>query len=514
MSTDDDPSGLDLAHVRGAKTAFSDFVSVVGGRLGSTLLSVVTVTMTTRILAPSAYGVFAYFAIISTLIFSLTSSWTSSAVVRYGREELETVGHMRAVTWGRWRITWPLIVIVPFVVVMFELAGAFPVGFGWSFVALATSYGLLSILADHVLYVMDAAGEMKRSAIGAISQQSLVVLTVLVMFTTGVSHSPELIAAASTLGLALVTVIFGRRHWRLAFWPPARDIALIHRMRRFSYPMVGFTLSQYLISSVDIFVIRGFLNIGAAGIYAVAYRSYSLLQQSATASGQVLTPLFVSLQRHAREDVIRRYLERIVPQLTLFVSTIVGMAAPFIFWAVPIVFGGRYSAAGLPLVVLLLAAALFWISNLLAPIIVLYERTRIVATVNALAAVANLSVDVLLIGPFGVGIVGAGIATAAALGLITIVYWRTACRYAKAERAAAPLAVAPALVGVGVSMLASGVWRVVAAVTTSLVVALLVQSLARVFTIEDASLIDRLDMPARGRPAARRLVVVLARIRT
>ena len=59
----------------------------------------------------------------ATLIFTITSAWTSTAVSRYAREELEEHGRMAAVTWGRAVITVPLSVLAATVVPVLMLNG-------------------------------------------------------------------------------------------------------------------------------------------------------------------------------------------------------------------------------------------------------------------------------------------------------------------------------------------------------------------------------------------------------
>src|SRR5215203_3314325 len=94
--------------VRGAATVFSDFASVLGARFTSSVLSLVSALITTRILDPDGYGVVAYVSVIALLVFTVTSSWTSAAVSRYGREELENRGSILAVTWARAQISAPV----------------------------------------------------------------------------------------------------------------------------------------------------------------------------------------------------------------------------------------------------------------------------------------------------------------------------------------------------------------------------------------------------------------------
>src|SRR4051812_34113908 len=131
--------------------------------------------MSTRILQPAGYGTVAYFTVIATLVFTITSAWTSTAVARYGREQLDRYGSMRAVSWARFSITAPLIALATAIVPVLKLVGALPAEFTWAFTALAVGFGALWILSEHVTYMLEAAGRMKLSAVGLIVQQASVV---------------------------------------------------------------------------------------------------------------------------------------------------------------------------------------------------------------------------------------------------------------------------------------------------------------------------------------------------
>src|SRR3954453_12689553 len=65
--------------VRGAATVFSDVASVMGARVASMVLSLASVLLVTHLLSPSAYGGLPFFTMLSTLVFTITSGWTSTA---------------------------------------------------------------------------------------------------------------------------------------------------------------------------------------------------------------------------------------------------------------------------------------------------------------------------------------------------------------------------------------------------------------------------------------------------
>jgi O-antigen/teichoic acid export membrane protein len=494
--------------VRGARSVFSDYAAVLGARFVSVLLSLCSVLMSTRILQPAGYGVVAYFTVIATLVFTITSAWTSTAVARYGREQLDRHGSMANVSWARFAITTPLIAVATVVVPVLKLVGALPPELTWSFTALAVGFGVLWILSEHVTYMLEAAGRMKLSAVGLIVQQAAVVGSLAVIYITGKGESPIVIACISVISMLVVTGVLAATLWKVAFWPPVLDRPLVRRIFRFSVPMIAFTASQYLIRSADLVVIRAYTTPISVGIYAVAYQAYTILQTLAAAAPPVLTPLFVSLHEGQHDGVIRRYFERVVPQLTFIGALLAGLSLPLISILVPVVFGDSFSDADVPLSILMLALVLFFTSNLYAPIIVLYERTRAVGVLNAVAAAINIGGDILLVGPLHLGIAGAAIATTAALAVISGGYVVVARTCIGEARWPNPLVLLPVVAGLAVTLAASGAYATAGAFAVVVAAAVAVQVLVRPFDAGDAELIQALDIPG---PAKRALIRVLLR---
>jgi O-antigen/teichoic acid export membrane protein len=485
--------GSVAAGVRGGGTVFSDYSAILAARLGSVVLSLCSVLMSTRILQPTGYGIVAYFTVVAMLIFTVTSAWTSTAVARYGREELERDGSMTGVTWARFTLTVPLMVVATICVPLLKVAGALPAAFPWSLTVLAVVFGALCVASEHVTYMLEAAGRMKLSAVGMLLQQALVVAGLAVILVVG-GRSPVTIAWLSVGATLAVTLAFGWQIRRVAFWPPLFDRALLKRIVAFSLPMVAFTVSQYVIRSVDLVVIQAYGSAVSVGVYAVAYQGYTVLQSLAAAAPPVLTPLFVSLQEANNDTVIRRYLERVVPQITFAASVAAGLCIPLIPVFVPIVFGRAFADASTPLAILMVAWVLFFVSNLLAPIIVLHERTRAVGAINVAAAVANIVLDVILIGPLDAGITGAAIATTVALGMIVAVYLRTARSCVRA-RSHLWIVATPVVAGLVPALTLDGAAAVGAGVAAVAASAAVIQILIRPFAAEDANLVAALDIP-------------------
>ena len=489
--------------VRGAATAVRDYMSVLGARGASLLLSLVSVMISTRILQPVGYGLVTLVALIGTLIFTIASAWTYTAVFRFGREELETSGHVRTVTWARVALTLPLVALVSGALVVLAASGDLPPDLGWTLVGLAVLLGVSQITADHVILLMEAVGRMRLSAIGILANQAVLVGLFALIYVTHVAATPTGVLVAMTASSILLTCWFGGLMWRIGIWPPAFTRSVTGQILTFSIPMIAFTVSQYVVNAVDLVVIRAFGSIADVGVYAVAYRSYAVLQNLALASGPVLTPLFISLHLAGRGKILRRYVERLVPQGMLVGATVLGLAAPLARPLVPIVFGRSFAAAADPAILLLAATLLMFVSQLYAPVIVLHKRTVTIALANVSAAFINVVGDVILIGWLHTGIVGAAAATTMAIGCICIWYGASARRLVGSTRLPNLTFLAPLIVGVA-SALTLPEWLALPIGEIGTIAAAgIVLGTQRPVGPEDVDLLERLDLPA---PVKRRIV--------
>jgi O-antigen/teichoic acid export membrane protein len=224
-----------VLRVRGVASAFTDYVSVLSARFSSVVLSLVTIAMSSRILGPTGYATIAYVAVLSGLVFAITSAWTAAAVSRYGREELETGGEVSSVTWARFVIAAPLLVLCAIVIAGLELAGALPPELTWSYAALAYACGIFLVTAEHMICVVEVNGRMKLSAVWIVVGQLLVGAGLAIILISGVSKTPLTVVALIAGSQLLVTVALAAQS-RSALWPPVLHRSILRRIITFSLP--------------------------------------------------------------------------------------------------------------------------------------------------------------------------------------------------------------------------------------------------------------------------------------
>ena len=495
--------------IRGLTTVVGDLSSVAGARLLTAVLSVGGSIATTHLLSPASYAVIAYMGVGATLMLVAGSGWTSAAVARFGREELERTAGMRGVVWARAAITAPIVVAALIVLVSLEAAGDLPAELTWPYVWLTAGIGVLGVACDQIIVVLQAFGRMRAGArAGAARQVMLFVGLVALLAAAGGSRRSPLTVAWLMLAVGLVltaALTFMLRGHGL--WPPRLERAQLRRVLAFSLPLVAFSASQYVMSSIDIVVLRAFRPAAEVGTYALAYSGYSTLQSLVASLTVVLIPLLVSLSVGGRGELIVRSFQRLLPAAVLLASTIGGLLAPIAALLIPIVFGAGFEGAAKPFAILVAALTLLVTASCVAPILMLNERTGVTAAISVAALAVNLGGDLISVGWLGLGGDGPALATTAALALTAGGYVAVACRDLRAVPALHPGLLVPLIGGIVPSVLGSPPLGLACAAGS----AGLVLALHPPIDAADAELIARLDLPSWLRAPLTRAIIRLAR---
>lgn len=482
---------------------------MTGAQVATLGLGVLTVVLTARILTPEEYVVIVYMTLGATFITFVSCGWSNAAVMRYGREELDRTASIRRSAWARAALTLPIVVVAGALLPTLKGVGILPAEFTWIYVWLTLALGLFFVAGEQLNVVLNAAGRMRLAAAATAARQALLVVGLMAIATSVTGHSILAVAwltvlVAAALSLALLLALRG-----LQMWPPTLDRPQLRRMVIFSLPLIAFAASQYGMRSVDVIVLRVFSAPEDVGIYALAYQSYTMLQSLAVAITIVLIPLFVSLREGGREELVARYFERIVPQLVFATSVVAGLLAPLVVLLVPFAFGDAFEEAARPLALLMAALALFAAASLLAPILMLHERTRETAVINVAALGLNVVGDIVLIGLLGAGIAGPAIATTAALAVIVAGYFVIVRRDLRTAPVLSFALVLPLGAGLLPAVLVAGALGVSGGFTACALVTIAVLWRVPLFAHEDADLVARLDLPV---PIRRRIAAVITRL--
>ena len=492
--------------IGGTETAGRDLLSVSSAQAVAAVLTGLTVVLATHLLTPAGYAVLAYVQLVGLLLLYVTSSWTAAALVRYGREELERHGTLRATSTARLAISGPLLGVGVVVALVLELGGWLPDQVGWQFVGLGIALGIGLTATEHLVGLLQAEGRMRVSALALVGRQAVVVVGFAAVGVVGAGGDP-LTLATITVGAGLVlALVLARTAERDALWPRGIDRAVLRRLVLFSTPLIAFTLGQYVLRSVDLVVLGIFTTAAEVGLYAVAYQVLMVLQQLPSAAPAVLSPLFVSMRERRGPEHSRRYLEVFVPQLVWLAALLVGIAAPLVEPLIRLVLGEDYAGAAPPLTILLGALLLFAYASFVVPVLLAEESTKAMAAATALAALVNVAGDVVAVGVLNLGPRGPALATCLALGALAVLYLRAAARAVSAATGFRPLLLLPGLAGVVAAATLPNSFVLLVPLLGVPLLALAIARLDHVFAAPGRSILNHLPMPARLRAPADRLL--------
>lgn len=177
----------------------------------------------------------------------------------------------------------------------------------------------------------------------------------------------------------------------------------------FSLPTIPDSLSAWLVSSSDRYVIGYFLGAASVGVYSAGYALGVIPVTFAVVLAFVLSPTLSKLYDEGKISEVKTYLSY---SLKYFLA----LAIPFVFGAAilaePVLrlfTTAEIASQGYFVVPLVALGVLFWGAyGVVSHILVLVKKTKIMALVWIIAAVANLGLNIALVPHLG--ILGAAIA--------------------------------------------------------------------------------------------------------
>jgi O-antigen/teichoic acid export membrane protein len=192
----------------------------------------------------------------------------------------------------------------------------------------------------------------------------------------------------------------------------------------FGLPTVPSNIAGWIVASSDRYVIGYFLGVASVGVYSAGYVIGSIPYMVAVVLGLVLTPALSKLYDEGRMNEVKTH-------LSYSLKYLLALAIPFVFGAAilakPVLSmfsTSEIAAEGYFIVPLVALGTLFVaVYVVIAHILILVKRTKVIGATWILCALINLGLNILVVPR--IGILGAAISTlisyALALG-ITVYY--------------------------------------------------------------------------------------------
>ena len=404
------------------KSSFSDFSHLVSATFITLFLQIGTTALSTRILGPDNYGKLTLFLMVAQLIFLFGISWTSAAVMRYGREEFVKTGKINKTFWGRNVILLPPLIVFSILIFLFKDRILEYINLQDTVLLMLMFYILGNMLLDYTQYVQQAIGQLKLFAKTKVFQKLLSIIGLFGIFIIpSISKSVLTVIGVSVIaffGTFFVFICFFKKDY---FVPFEIERAYIKKIFTFSYPAIWGSGSAYIISYIDIIVIKKYLNIADVGIYSLSYQGFMALQTVSMSLIAVLGPMMVTFLAEDREDLIKIFVGRIIRQGVLFWSIFLSMVIFFASIFIPIVFGKTFEGSVWPFSILMLGLAFNCMGSFYSPILTTYELIKHMMVINVMMAFINLIGDFILVPRMGIS--GAAIASSFSFAFSSILYF-------------------------------------------------------------------------------------------
>ena len=185
----------------------------------------------------------------------------------------------------------------------------------------------------------------------------------------------------------------------------------------FALPFVPSNIASWIVASSNRYAIGYFLGVASVGVFSAGYAIGSIPYMMAVALGIVLTPALSKLYDESRMNEVKTY-------LSYSLKYLLALAIPFVFGAAILAKSvlsmfstSEIAAEGYFVLPLVALGTLFLaIYVLMANILILVKRTKVIGATWILCALINLGLNILVVPR--IGILGAAISTLISYALV------------------------------------------------------------------------------------------------
>ncbi len=485
----------DLSERAGVKTSFWDYLSLLSSNLLLIPVQILSAVMTTRILGPEGYGHIALYNMVVGLGLMASVDWTAGSVLRFGREEYELREKMNYTFWARMMIMAPCLFLWLAFVLLFKSRISQYIGMPVWAAGLLIGSVFLGAVNNYLIYILQVIRRMQAYAAIQVIGSVLSVAGIALIFFKVFPWNFLSVIILTLLSATITAVIM------YGFWvpgsillPPKIDQKTLRGVFLFSFPVIFGSLSAYIVSWVDVMVIKQYLNLSDVGGYQVAYQVFTIGLAVIGAASTLTTPILISFFANGREDLILHYSTRVASQAFLIWSVIVGVVLAVSPIAFRLAFSSQFAVSAFYFQFLSFGLALNVVSVFCNGTMMAYKLIKPTVAVNILMALLNLLGDFLLIPTYGA--VGAAISTSVAFGTSGLLCLLICQRRLKVNLWWQLILFLPVFISLGISRLVSGQGTPFLAIGITLATGYYLAKALQLFQSEDLALLDYIQMPA------------------
>lgn len=397
------------------------YLGVMALRGLSQLLALLYVALVTAVVSPAEFGRFNLVLSVALVLGAALLSWPNQALLRYGREDLQSQGTFGGILGARLALHGLLLLFILPVLLLFSpyLASVLDVQ-PWP---LALMLGLVLVVfpaADLSTVVAQVGSRFFAYGLSPLIQR-LAQLAVLGLVLVGVPMSWDVLLWGNVAGYAIAAALVA---WMVP-WASMRPVYFdpnqIKRIFSYSWAMPLASLSAFLMSQMGLWFLGYFNGVDTVGIYAWAFNVSLLATSLLVPLSAVLAPRTIDLHIANRRQDLLDFL-RLSSGVIILAAALLPAGLGLLLFFVPLLPLGAYSAALGPLLIFTAGTVFQLGMALMEPVMFAHERlvTRTVLLISGMAVLSVVQ-NLLLIPPWGME--GAALATAGAYAFGMAVEW-------------------------------------------------------------------------------------------
>jgi len=399
--------------------AFWNYLSVFAGRFGSALLSVLLLALIARKLLPEGYGRFSLFLMVANFISLIFLNWPNSAVIRFGKESFiqkknisEVIGSVLII----FLCTYSLSIILTLV---FKNSVEAYIGKGTGLFLLLFIFVFTSMFYDLLPYVLQSIGKMKVYGFLPLIEKSatLIFFLFFIYFKKLTAIDVIIIYLLGQVIMIIVAILYLEKKYIL---PLKYSFEYLRKIVGYSWPMIFGAVSAFLISWIDVIIIKKYFQISDVGMYSLAYRGMTFFLTLSISTTSLAIPMVISFRTLSQPNLLNLYIDELIPQgvflFSILISAVIVISGPVIFF----VLGPAYSNSVLPFVVLIAGVSFNSIGCFYSGFISAYDLILKSVAISVFLSVVKILGSLILIPKYD--LVGAAFATTFAFTICNLLY--------------------------------------------------------------------------------------------
>ncbi|MGV8162092.1 MAG: oligosaccharide flippase family protein [Candidatus Nanoarchaeia archaeon] len=390
------------------KRIFKDGIHLLAGKVGTSIIGLVSLMILARILTTEEMGKYSLFLMIVNLALIIGLNWSDSSIVRHGREEYVKTKKINKSFWARMYLFIPVIIFISTILFIFHKQITDYIGIESKLIILIASVFILNGLLNFISYIHQSTDNMKKSAYVLLSQKALFLISLGIILLNAKSTNLTLILIWMNLSF-LIAVIFNLFFFNYESLRPYRfDKKYFKKIWAYSWPhLIGFP-GLYLINYIDIYVIKKYMTLHDVGVYSIAYSGFNTIAGVIMLIFVVFFPLIVEYKTKKQYKKIKNYMKNI-PLYTGIWTVLVIIGLFFSEFIITTIFSTKYIEAIPSFNILLIASIIYFISICLLPIVNAFDLILYAQIFNLIKAATNIIADFILVPK--IGIIGAAYGT-------------------------------------------------------------------------------------------------------